>query len=522
MKRFVIGIGALAGTLLLAFAEAEAAKSCPKEGGALRVGLIGDITNLDPFRAGAISAKVHMNIFESLTRILPDGTIAPALATDWKMLDDKTWRFQLRKGVSFHSGTPFNAGTVKWNVETQLNPDKPGKAYAILSGLIKEVRVVDDYTVDIELIRPYAPFVTFVTTSNEAFGQRDPVKAEELGEKFGTTPSGTGPFKYKEWKLGSHVILDRNPDHWEGAPCVDALEFKILPEASTRYAALRSGEIEFTTDLPSEQIAKLEGTQGFNVQLTPSDRVISLLFNRQHAVLDDVRVRRAVSLSLDTKLIADKLMGVIGAPTDSFIGPNHLGYMRVGFLEYDPQRAKALLAEAGYEPGTNPLKLNLGVGPERDPRNKEIAELIQASLQAIGAQVKLTAITWKVFYGTLRKKEGMVYDLIILGFGSQSSDPQHSLYNQFHSVNIPPTAHNFSRLRHAEMDRLLTQQASTFDADKRLELIKRIQKIIYDDVLAVPMYVRNRDFEMVDYVKGFKPHPIEWYPYLYSSVWLDR
>ena len=163
------------------------------------------------------------------------------LATGWEMLDDKTWRFQLRKDVFFHSGTPFNASTVKWNVETQLNPDKPGKAYAILSGLIKEVRVVDDFTVDIELIRPYAPFVTFVTTSNEAFGQRDPVKAEELGEQFGTTPSGTGPFMYKEWKLGSHVILDRNPDHWEGAPCVDALEFKIMPEASTRYAALRSG-----------------------------------------------------------------------------------------------------------------------------------------------------------------------------------------------------------------------------------------------------------------------------------------
>src|SRR5690606_23040440 len=160
------------------------------------------------------------------------------------------------------------------------------------------------------------------------------------------------------------------------------------------------------TGLPPEQISLLERRDDFQVEIMPSDRVVSLLFNYDVDMWADERVRRAISLAIDTKGITESLLGVLGTPTGSFIGPAHTGYIDVGFLGDAPARARELLAAAGYGPG-NPLRFSLGFGPERDPRNKELAEIIQASLQAIGAQVELKSVTFSVFYRSLWEAEGM-------------------------------------------------------------------------------------------------------------------
>ncbi len=520
MRSRAVEAGVLAAALLFMLQQAEAAQ-CPKKGGALRIGATAEVSSLDPSVAGSVSRSVYMNIFEPLVSLEPDGKLGPALATSWEPKGDTTWRLKLRQGVKFHSGTPFNAEVVRWNFKAETDPDKPGKGYALLKGMVQDVRVVDNYTVDIVLAHPYSPFLTFLAASLEAFPQRDPVKVKELGDQYGISPSGTGPFKFKEWKKGSQIVLEANRDHWAGGPCVDQIVYRFMPEPSTRYAALRAGEIDFTSGLPPEQLKTLQSSKDYRVELSASDRVISLLFNRQNPIWDDLRVRRAVSLAVDKKNIVQGLLGILATPTGSFLGPSHTGYIDVGFFEYDPKKSKALLAEAGY--GSNkPLKFSLGLGPERDPRSKELAGAIQASLQEVGAQVELKAITWNVFYQSLWKAEGMDYDTIILGFASQSTDPHHNIYNQFHISRIPPTAQNFSRLRHEKLSALLDRQAAEFDPKKRLSLFSDIQHLIYDEVLAVPLYAQNRDWEMRASVKGFRPHPVEWWTYQFEGTWLDR
>jgi peptide/nickel transport system substrate-binding protein len=520
MTRWSTTITAAAGALLLAAGPASAER-CPKEGGSLRIGLPGDVSVLDPFVTGALDRTVYMNIFETLVSLDPDGTISPALATEWELIDDTTWRMKLREGVTFHSGTPFNAETVVWHYESHMNPDSPGKALATFEGTVAAIEVVDDYTVDIHLEEPYAPFLSFMASSHEAFAIRDPVKAQELGDRYGAEPSGTGPFRFKSWARGSEIVLDSHKERWRGGPCVDEMVLKIMPEASTRFAALLAGEIDLTTGLPPEQIAILEARDDFTIESIASDRVISFLFNRDREIWDDVNVRRAISLAIDTKGVTEGLLGVLGTPTGSFIGPAHDGYADVGFIEYDIERARQLLADAGYGPG-NPLSFSLGVGPERDPRNRDLAEIIQASLQAIGVQVEIQAITFSVFYRSLWEEDGMEYDSIILGWGTQSTDPHHSFYNQLHERRIPPTAQNFSRLRHAGLNDLLDRQTVETDPDKRVELFRDIQHLLYDEVLVVPLYALNRTWAMRADVKGFHPHPVEWWAYQHADVWFDR
>jgi peptide/nickel transport system substrate-binding protein len=273
----------------------------PKQGGILRCGLAGDIKSLTPFKVGAISARVYANIYDTLLELKPDGEIVPALATSWERVDSTRIRFRLRKDVKFHSGTPFDAETVKWNIEDHLNPNNPGKPASVLR-LIKSVTVEDKYTVVIEIQYPYAPF-TGLATYVQAFSMRDPEMVKKLGhDEFGRRPSGTGPFKFKEWKLHQYVLLERNDEWWGKKPHLDGIKFIFMPEANTRVMALKRGEIDFTYNISAEVLKELKKDPDYVVDLIPSDRMIKLDFNyTKEPWKSNQKVRKAISLGIDTE-----------------------------------------------------------------------------------------------------------------------------------------------------------------------------------------------------------------------------
>jgi peptide/nickel transport system substrate-binding protein len=501
----------------------------PKKGGILRCGLAGDIKSLTPFKVGAISARVYANIYDTLLELKPNGKIVPALATSWETVDPTHIRFRLRKGVKFHSGTPFDAETVKWNIEDHLNPKNPGKPASVLR-LIKSVTVEDKYTVVIETKYPYAPF-TGLATFVQAFSMRDPEMEKKLGrDEFGKRPSGTGPFKFKEWKLHQYVLLERNDDWWGGKPHLDGIKFIFMPEANTRVMALKRGEIDFTYNISAETLKGMMKDPKYKVDLVSSDRMIKLDFNyTREPWKSDQKLRKAISLGIDTEAITEAILGVGGKVAKSLVASSLWGHIPAGFPEYDPKKAKQLLKEAGWvdkngdgfvEKNGKTLFIDFQFGPVRDTNNTQVAEAIQSQLAEVGVKVKVNPQDWGTFYQGLYKPQ-IRHDMMILGWGA-NFDADYIAFNHYYGGYIPPTGQNLARINDPELNKLLEGERSEMDPGARKKLLAQLQRMFFDKTVCIPIYEKTRDAVMQSYVKGYVGHPGGWYPYRFVKTWMDK
>ncbi len=498
----------------------------PRPGGTLTVITPSDISTLDPHLGHGFSIRVFSQIFEPLFRKDEKGVIHSNLAESWRFIDPTHLQVTLRKGVKFHSGSELTADAVKFTYERQLNPKDRGVDSQVISMVKTPVTVVDRYTLIIETHKPNAALIDTLSQEMAALIQ-DPGEVKKWGKEFGLHPSGTGPFKFVEWVRGQYIKLAKNPDYWGGAPYVDFLVYKVIPEEATRVLALESGEADVLFDTPASAIKSLRANSRIKMFRVPALRDVMVQFNALKPPTDDVRFRRALAQAINAKSIVEEIVTPdLGQLSTGAFPPTVFGNCDVGLPVYDPEKAKQAFAELGYRLGKDgilekdgrPLQLTLVVNPARDPRNGEVAEAIQAQLRSLGVDLKVRAYEFATYMRILAGAEGD-YNLIFHGYGQPTGDADTKA-QFFLSANLPPAGQNSPRFGSPELDKVIQAAGQEMDREKRRELYCKFGQIYRDQAVGVALYGSIRITSMRDYVHGMLLHPDEWHSYPYQKAWL--
>ncbi|MFJ7755707.1 glutathione ABC transporter substrate-binding protein [Peribacillus muralis] len=469
-----------------------------KEGGTLVVARLSDATTLDPhFITDIPSANVvYEKVYETL--VVPDKDMKPQplLAKEWKQLDDLTWEFKLREGVKFHDGAPFNAEAVKTNFDRLLDP-KTSSPQAGKLEMIKEIKVVDDTTVQFKLKYPYAPLLS-ILVSNEG-SILSPKAIKEHSDQLGQNPVGTGPFIFKSWKSGEEIELAKNEDYWGKEPKIDGVVFKVVPEDATRIAMIETGEAHVTDQVPVTEIDRIEASDTMGLYRTDGLAVEYLSFNVKKKPFDDVRVRKAVAHAIEVDSIIKGVYNDVGTKANSTMSPKVFGYdPKIKGYDYDINESKKLLKEAGIKDG---MEITLTTSDRKERIN--MAEVIQSQLKGIGFKVKIQVLEYGAYIDATAKGE---HQVSIGGWGNATGDGDYNQFNLFDSKS-QGAAGNSSFYSNPEVDKLIEAARQESSGDKRKELYSKAQEIEREEVPYVP--IRNYEHLAVygETVKGLWLNP---------------
>ncbi|WP_198671023.1 ABC transporter substrate-binding protein [Oceanibium sediminis] len=353
----------------------------------LTLGMQLEPPHLDPTSAAAaaIDEVVYANVYEGLTRFHADGSIHPGLAESWVISDDGlSYTFTLRSGVKFHDGAEFTAEDVAFSLNRARGPESTNAQKALFAA-IDEVTAIDDTTVEITLERPNGALLF-----NLAWGDAIIVDESDV-ETLETTPVGTGPFKFSDWVQGDRVELVRNDDYWGEPVALEQATFKFISDPTAAFAAMMAGDIDAFPVFPApENLTQFEADPRFKVIVGSTEGETILAINNAVEPFTDQRVREAIAHAIDRQAIIDGAMFGYGTPIGTHFAPHNPAYVDLtGYSAYDPEKAKALLAEAGYADGfTTTLKLP---PPSYARRGGEI---IAAQLRAVGIETEISNLEW--------------------------------------------------------------------------------------------------------------------------------
>nr|WP_240465356.1 ABC transporter substrate-binding protein [Neobacillus thermocopriae] len=473
----------------------------------------GDSTSLDPITTTEGEAfKVTENIFETLVEYGDqDTTINPGLAEKWEVSEDGlTYTFHLRKGVKFHDGTDFNADAVVFNFNRWMNGnDEKFPYYSMFGGykndeghVIKEVKAVDEHTVQFVLKRPQAPFLKNLAMS--PFGIASPSAVEKYGDDFRSHPVGTGPFKFVEWKQNDTITLEKNPDYWkEGLPKLNKIIFRVIPENTARLNALANGEIDVMDGLNNSDEETVKSNPNLQVIERPSMNVGYIGLTTTRKPLDNKLVRQAINHAVDKKAIIDAFYGGKAEAAVNPMPPSIEGYNdAIEDYPYDLEKAKALLKEAGYENGFEIDLWAMPVARPYMPEAQKVAEVIQESLSKIGIKAKIQSVDWATYLEKATKGE---FDMFMLGWTGDNGDADNFLYTLLDKDSIG--SNNYTHYSNDELHEVLIAAQTETDQAKRNELYKKAQEIIKEDAPWVPLVHSTPLLAASKDVVNYLPHP---------------
>lgn len=478
----------------------------------------------------APGAWVFGNIIEPLIALNADGNIEPRLATEWEFIDPTRLRFQLREGVTFHDGTPFNADAVKFTWDRALFGDSPG-LWRGLAGPIAAVEVVSEYTVDIISEVPYGPLL--LTASMIYTGVVSPAAVEEYGDAYSRNPVGTGPFRFVEWRTNDHITLEANEDYWRGRPSLDRVIFRVIPEDGARMLSLRAGEVDMVLNPPPSELASFENDPAFAVAVADSVQVFYLGFNLNMPPVDDPLVRKAIAHALDIPLIVESVLEGGATVANSVISPGVFGYIDMKLTElypYDVDRAQELLEQAGWtdsnsdgirEKDGEPLVLEVLPASGRYIKDREVAEVVQEFLRQVGIQANLDIFEWGTTFA-LSQEDPLQYHMVSFAWLTTTTDSDYTLFSNFHSGELPPESWNKYRYNNSDVDAWLEQARGSIDEEERLELYARVQEQIAEDLPSIPVYNTNELAVHSASVQGFQVHPVQYILDLYPVSFADQ
>ncbi|WP_035445295.1 glutathione ABC transporter substrate-binding protein [Bacillus sp. UNC41MFS5] len=460
--------------------DSTSKKEATKQGGTLTVVRLSDATKLDPaFITDIPSANiVYQKVYQTLIAPDKDFKIQPQLAKEWNVLNDTTWEFKLQEGVKFHDGAPFNAEAVKTTFDRILDPKTESPQREKFS-MIKEIKVVDDYTVQLLLEYPYAPLLSILASQEGSI--ISPKALKENPESLSQHPVGTGPFVFESWKTGQEISLKRNENYWGKKPNIDRVVFKVVPEDATRLAMIETGEAHINDQVPVTEIERIEASDKMGLYRTEGLAVEYLGFNTKKKPFDDVRVRKAISHGIEREAIIKGVYNNVGTLANVAMSPKVLGYSdKVKAYDYDLNEAKKLLKEAGYEKGLNVTLLT----SDRKERIN-MAEVMQSQLKGIGINVKIQVMEYGAYIDMIEKGE---HDMAIGGWGNATGDGDYNQYNLFHSASQGAAGNHFY-YSNPEVDKMIESARKERDEQKRLKLYEEVMQKEIDDAVYVP--IRN-------------------------------
>src|SRR5438105_12391239 len=374
-RRFLLGSGAALGVA----ARPRAARAQARRGQII-AGLSERMLTLDPANHYSISStSVLRHVYDPLVDVTNDDRFVPALAETWRPVNNTTWRFTLRRGVSFHDGTPFTADSVVFTLKRVRDNTKLIKSFVYQD--IEDVQKDGDHAVTVTTKRPFGSLPAHLTMLGML-----PPSAGANDEAFFQKPIGTGPFRFGSWTHGDHIDLVASPKYWKpGIPRVEKLTFRFIPELSTRVSALRAGEIHVIDRVWPDMVQTLKGTPGVKVLDTPALEAQRWHFQLARETVKDPRVRKAVSLAINRDVIIKDLLLGYARPVVSPIPPGLIGHTNLGQKPYDPEKARQLLKEAGQ----SKLTLDFVLMKDLYPKQLEIAQAVAAMLGEVGVKVNI-------------------------------------------------------------------------------------------------------------------------------------
>ena len=535
MKRPLTAIAGLvlAGSLLLPPGWAQI------RGGAYRYALgPSDPPSLDPVHiTDTVSHAVASEIFDGLVEFNPALQIRPSIAKSWTISKDgREYTFELQKGVKFHNGREVTAEDFRYSFERLLHPETRSERTWILEklqgarefmngkgGSVQGIKVFSPYKIRLTLERPFAPFLALLAYPSASVVPKEEV--EKWGRQFSTHPIGTGPFKFYEWHHDDRVILEANRDYFRGAPHLDRIIFRVIPDEMTRFQEFRAGNLEHI-DIPTGLFRVVKNDPVLRGMLfsQPSFGINAIQFNLEKAPLKGNRkLRQALNYAIDKEAVAKVILEGRVPPAKGVLPPGMLGSNpELKGYPHDKEKARQLLAEAGSPGGRGlpTLTLHYNTGQV----NRKIAEFIQGGLATVGVKVELREMDWAAYLNLVDNGETQLHRL---GWLADYPDPENFLTVLFHSRNIGAKG-NLSRYANPKVDSLLDQADQSLEEAERVRLYREAEKIILEDAPWIFLHYSSTDVLIQPYVKGLREQisPLDSSPTLgmvqMRKVWLDR
>ncbi len=433
------------------------------------VGIQLEPPNLDPTggAAQAIDSVLYSNVFEGLTRFMADGSVVPGLAESWTISDDGlVYTFSLRDGVTFHDGTTMDAEDVKFSLDRARAEDSTNAQKGLFAG-ITDVTVVDPLTVQVTLGAPNGMFLF-----NMAWGDAVIVAPESIAD-IASNPVGTGAFSFADWVQGDRIELTRNDAYWGEAPALASATFRFISDPTAAFAAVMAEDVDVFVGFPApENLPQFEADPRFQVLVGNTEGETILAMNNKMEPFDNILVRQAVSLAIDRQAIIDGAMFGLGTPIGTHFAPHNPDYVDLtGNSPYDPDRARALLAEAGFPDGfTTTLKLP---PPSYARRGGEI---IASQLRAIGIEAEISNLEWAQWLEE--------------AFGAKDFGMTIVSHTEPMDIGIYANPDYYFQYDNPAFQQLMTDLNLTTDPVMRSEMLKQAQTIISED------YVNGYLFEL--------------------------
>lgn len=465
MLNFRKSTAALAITAMLGFAPMVDAQQA---GGDLSIGVVSDPVTLDPaFMGSFFEIYAQYLIFEPLLQINSDLEIEPGMAS-YDIVDDKTYDFTLRDGLTFHDGTALDAEAVKWNFDRMMDPEI-GSPRGNDLGPIDKVEVTGALTFRITFKEPYAPFLSVLT--NRAGLMVSPTAVEKMGDDFATSAVGAGPFKVVSWTKNSELKLEKFDGYWkDGQPLLDTVTLRPIPDETVRLANLKSGTIQLMDTIPAQNVAALKADTSVAVHEKGGLGFNAFSLNVTAEPFDDPAVRKALQMAVDPAVTQKVVFFDTGSVSSGPIPPSQAWAYDAGFdpYPYDPEGAKAMLAEAGY---TDPVPFEITV--INSPSLIRMAEIIQAQASEAGFAPTIKQIDGASLIVVLRAKD---FDMSWSPWSGRP-DPDGNMYNYF-TIDGP---NNFPGYENADVDGMLKQARVTVDQSARADLYQKAQAQLAED-----------------------------------------